>query len=117
MPSYARHAARREQEEREAAERRRREAEEAAGRKAEEVQKAPRPDAANEEVTPEFLFESHAREKRDTRAAQLGQKRGGVREPVGTRRDTFCPVFLCTPRPLVSFSFCSPSCSPGVATD
>ncbi len=85
MPSYARHAARREQEEREAAERRRREAEEEAGRKAEEVQKAPRPDAANEEVTPEFVFESHARERRDTRAAQLGQKRGGVREPVGTR--------------------------------
>tara|TARA_B110001452_G_scaffold264206_1_gene266845 strand:- start:238 stop:4518 length:4281 start_codon:yes stop_codon:yes gene_type:complete len=86
MPSYARHMAQRESEAQAALlERRRLQAKEEE-RKVQEGEAAlPAPPLmTNEEVCEELLFESHARENRNTRAAAL--KRGGERrDPVGDR--------------------------------
>ena len=86
MPSHARHAARREIEAEAEAERRRRAALLEVVLEEVKLEGPPRPEASNEDVTDMFSFESHARSKRDTKAAQADAHRGGVRECIGDRR-------------------------------
>ena len=85
MPSHARHAVRRQAEAEAEAERRRKTALLELVTEETVLEGPPRPDASNEDVAEEFAFESHARERRDTKAAQADARRGGVREPIGSR--------------------------------
>jgi hypothetical protein len=85
MPSHARHAATLREAEAEAeAERRRRQALLDAVVEEVKLEGPPRPDASNEEVTEIFSFESHARSKRDTKAAQADAHLA-TRTPTRTR--------------------------------
>ena len=85
MPSHARHAAAQREAEAEAeAERLRRQALLDAVVEEVKLEGPPRPDASNEDVTEIFSFESHARSKRDTKAAQAHAHRA-TRTPTRTR--------------------------------
>ena len=94
MPSHARHAAQREVEVEAEAERRRRAALLEAVVEEVKLEGPPRPDASNEEVTEMFAFESHARNKRDTKAAQADAHRGTLTLPL-----TLTPTLTLTPDP------------------